>query len=108
MEAGLEEGRAILKLQRLTVGANVEGHAFECRMTLGLDRQVPDELVALLDAVFDEEAVADGVVGHVVLDQQVVGPVHRHAAAVGVVDGGILDVLPLPIAVDVPVDRVAR
>jgi hypothetical protein len=65
-------------------------------MTLGLDRQVADELVAGLDAVFEEEAVAHGVVGHVVLDAQVVGAVHGHAAVEGVVDGGVPDVLALP------------
>src|SRR5690606_23774129 len=40
-------------------------------------------------------------------DQQVVGAVHRHAPAGGVVNRGVLDVLAGPIAVDVPVDRVA-
>ena len=55
-------------------------------MALGLDCQVLDELVAVLDAVFEEEAVADGVVGHVVLDAQEVRAVHGHAAVVGVVD----------------------
>ena len=77
-------------------------------MALGLDRQVADELVAVLDAVFEEEAVADGVVGDVVLDAQVVGAVHGHAAVVGVVDRGVLDVLALRLPHQVPVDRVAR
>ena len=76
-------------------------------MTLGLDRQVVDELVAVLDAVFHEEAVTDGVVGHVVLDVQVVGAVHGHAAVVGVVDRGVLDVLALRVADQMPVDRIA-
>ena len=62
-------------------------------MTLDLDRQVLDELVTVLDTVFHEEAVTDDVVGHVVLDTQVVGAVHGHAAIVGVVDGRVLDVL---------------
>ena len=57
-------------------------------MALGLDAEVVDELVAGLDRVFEEEAVAHGVEGHVVLDPQIVGAVHRHAAAVGVVDRG--------------------
>ncbi len=64
-------------------------------MALDLDGQVVHELVAVLDAVFEEEAVTDDVVGHVVLDPQVVGAVHRHAAVVGVVDGRVLDVLAL-------------
>ena len=55
-------------------------------MALDLDRQVVDELVAVLDAVFEEEAVTDGVVGHVVLNAQEVRAVHGHAAVVGVVD----------------------
>ena len=38
------------------------------------------------DAVFEEEAVTDGVVGHVVLNAQEVRAVHGHAAVVGVVD----------------------
>ena len=46
-----------------------------------------DELIAGLDAVFHEETVAHGVVGHVVLHLQVVGAVHRHAAIEGIVDG---------------------
>ncbi len=70
-------------------------HAGLGRMALGLDREVADELVAVLDAVFEEEAVTHGVVGHVVLDAQVVRAVHGHAAVVGVVDRGVLDVLAL-------------
>ena len=64
------------------------------RMALGLDRQVADKLVAGLDAVFEEEAVTHVVVGHVVLDLQVVRAVHGHAAVVGVVDRRVPDVLP--------------
>ena len=64
-------------------------------MALGLDRQVVNELVAVLDAVFEEEAVTDGVVGHVVLDAQVIRAMHGHAAVVGVVDRGVPDVLAL-------------
>ncbi len=75
-------------------------------MTLGLDRQVVDELVAVLDAVFHEEAVTDGVVGHVVFNVQVVGAMHGHAAAVGVVNRGVLDVLPFRVADQMPVDRI--
>ena len=64
-------------------------------MTLGLNREVLDVLVAVLDAVFEEEAVTHGVVGHVVLDAQVVRAVHGHAAVVRVVDRGVPDVLTL-------------
>ena len=56
-------------------------------MALDLDRQVLDKLVAVLDAIFHEETVADDVVGDVVLDSQVVGAVHRHATIEGIVDG---------------------
>ncbi len=77
-------------------------------MALGLDRQVVHELVAVLDAVFQEEAVTDGVVGHVVLDDHVIGAVYGHAAVVGVVERGVLDVLPIRIADQMPVDRIAR
>ncbi len=55
-----------------------------------------------------EEAVAHGVAGDVVLDTQVVGAVHRHAAAVAVVDRRVPDVLPVAVAAEVPVDRIAR
>ena len=75
-------------------------------MALGLDRQVADVLVAGLDAVFEEEAVTDGVVGHVVLNLQVVRAMHGHAAVVGVVDRGVPDVLPFAIADQMPVDRI--
>ena len=75
-------------------------------MTLGLDRQVADKLVAVLDAVFEEEAVTDGVVGHVVLNLQVIRAMHGHTAVVGVVDRGVPDVLPFGIADQMPVDRI--
>ena len=75
-------------------------------MTLGLDRQVADKLVAVLDAVFDEEAVTDGVVGHVVFNAQVVRAMHGHTAVEGVVDRGVPDVLPLRVADQMPVDRI--
>ena len=102
----MSEGSRVLRF--LSVGGEIHGHAVQCRMTLGLDGQVPDELVTGLDAVFHEEAVAHGVVGDIVLDAQVVGAVHRHAAAVGVMDRGIADVLPGAFAAQVPVDGVAR
>ena len=87
--------------------AEVRRLARQGRMTLGLDAEIVDELVARLDRVFEEEAVTDGVEGHVVLDPDVVGAVHRHAAAVGVVDRRVADVLALAVADEVPVDRVA-
>jgi len=65
-------------------------------VALGLDGEVADERVAGLDPVLDEEAVADGVVGDVVLDPEVVRAVDGDAAAVGVVDRGVADVLPAP------------
>ena len=76
-------------------------------MALDLDGQVVHELVAVLDAVFEEEAVTDDVVGHVVLDVQVVRAMHGHATVVGVVDRGVLDVLALRIAHQMPVDGIA-
>ena len=78
-------------------------------MALDLDGEIPDELVAVLDAVFQEEAVTDDVVGHVVLDAQVIRAVHGHAAVVRVVDGGVLDVLALALIADqMPVDGIPR
>ena len=65
------------------------------RVALGLDCQVMDKLIAGLDAVFHEEAVAHGVVGDVVLHLQVIGAVHRHAAIESVVDGRVANVLAL-------------
>jgi hypothetical protein len=76
-------------------------------MTLGLDPEVADKLVAVLDAVFHEEAVTDGVVGDVVFNAQEIRAVHGHTAVVGVVDRGVLDVLPLRVADQMPVDRIA-
>jgi len=37
-------------------------------VALGLDGEIVDELVARLDPIFEKEAVAYRVVGHVVLD----------------------------------------
>ncbi len=51
--------------------------------------------------------MTDDVVGHVVLNAQEVRAVHRHAAAVRVVDGGVLDVLALRVTHQMPVDRIA-
>ena len=77
-------------------------------MTLGQDPQVVHELVAVLHAVFEEEAVTNVVVGHVVLNVHVICAMHGHAAAVGVVNRGVLDVLPLRIADQMPMDRIPR
>ena len=44
-------------------------------MAFGEDGEVVDELVAGLDRVFEEEAVADRVERDVILDPQVVGAV---------------------------------
>ena len=63
--------------------------------------------VIVLDTVFHEEAMPHGVVGDIVLNAQEVGAMHGHAAVVGVVNCGVPDVLPLHVAVDMPVDRVA-
>jgi hypothetical protein len=77
-------------------------------MTLDLDSQIFDKLVAVLDAIFHEETVADDVVGDVVLDPQVIGAMHCHAAVVGVVNGRVPDVLPFTaVAYKMPVNRVA-
>ena len=90
----------------LSVGGGIRGHAFQCRMTLGLDCQVFDEFITVLDPVFEEEAVTDSVVGHVVLHVQEVRAMHGHTAVVGVVERRVLDVLPLGIADQMPVDRI--
>ena len=67
----------------LAVCGQVVGHALHGGMTLDLDRQVLHELVTAFNTVFHEEAVADDVVGDVVLDAQVIGTVHGHAAVEG-------------------------
>ncbi len=41
--------------------ARLDGDAWLARMALGLDGEVADELVAVLDAILEEEAVAHGV-----------------------------------------------
>ncbi len=52
-EAGLPGGRSIRVLRGFSpLAARFVGHARQCGMTLGLDGQVPDERVAVLDAVF--------------------------------------------------------
>src|SRR5690606_20382735 len=79
----------------LAGSGEVGRHAGLGGVALGLDGQVAHVLVAVLDAILEEEAVAHGVVGHVVVDLQVVRAVHGHAAVVRVVNGGILDVLAL-------------
>ena len=76
-------------------------------MALDLDRQVVHELVAVLRAVFEEEAVTDGVVGHVVFDVQKIRAMHGHTAVVGVMKRRVLDVLPLRVADQMPVDRIS-
>ena len=76
-------------------------------MTLGLDAEVADKLVAGLDAVFEEETVTHGVIGDIVLDQQIVCAVHGYAATVSVVNRRVSDVLPFCVTVQMPVDRVA-
>jgi hypothetical protein len=76
-------------------------------MAFGLNAEIPHIFVARLDSVLEEEAVTHVVVGHVVLDAEVIRAVHRHAAAVGVVDRRVLDVLAPAFSDQVPVDRVA-
>src|SRR5210317_1129522 len=77
----------------LTVGGQIVWHTFHGGMTLGLNRQVFNERVAGLDAIFHEETMAHGVVGDIVFYLQVIGAVHGHTAVEGVVDGRIPEVL---------------
>src|SRR5690606_25411145 len=77
-------------------------------MTLCLDTEIPDEPVAVLDSVFEEEAVTDGVVGHVVFDLQRMRAMHGRAAVVRVVNRGVPDVLALGFTDQMPVDRISR
>ena len=65
-----------------------------------------DEPVVVLDAVFKEEAMTDGVVSHVVLDLQVMGAMHRRASVERVVNRRVANVLTLGFANQMPVDRV--
>ncbi len=74
------DGQAVVEVRALSGCGEPGRDAGLGGMALGLDGQVVHELVAVLDAVFQEEAVTDGVVGNVVLDLQVVRAVHRHAA----------------------------
>jgi hypothetical protein len=75
-------------------------------MALGQDRQVVHDLVVVLHAVFKEEAVTNIVVGHVVFNAQVIRAMDGHAAAVGVANRRVPDVLPLRIADQMPMDRI--
>ena len=89
--------------------AKVGRIAGQAGVALGLDCQIADVLVAFLDAVFHKEAVAHSIVGHVILNLQVVGAVDRHTAVVGVVDRRVPDVLSRASVTDqMPVYRVAR
>jgi hypothetical protein len=99
-------GLAIRSRSMLPGRGEVCRHARRVRMTLGQYPQVVHELVAVLHGVFEEEAVTNVVVGHVVFNAQVIGAVHGHATAVGVVDRGVLDVLTLGVADQMPVDRI--
>src|SRR5688572_11693316 len=80
----------------------------QCRMTLGLDSQVLDDLVTRLNTVLHEEAVAYGVVRNIVFNEQIIRAMNGHAAVVGVVNRGVFDVLPGHVAVDMPVDGITR
>src|SRR4030095_7135857 len=103
---GVLAGRIEVRAGRRSERGEVSRVAGLGRMTLGLDRQVADVLVAGLDAVFEEEAVTDGVVGHIVLNLQIVRAMHGHAAVEGVVDRGVPDVLALAVTDYMPVDRI--
>ena len=103
---GVLAGRIEVRAVRRSERGEVCRDARRVRMALGQDPQVVDELVAVLHGVFEEEAVTNVVVGHVVFNVQVICAMHGHAAAVGVVNRGVLDVLPLRIADQMPVDRI--
>ena len=103
---GVLAGRLEVRAVRRSERGEVCRVARRVRMALGQDRQVVDELVVVLHAVFEEEAVTNVVVGHVVFNVQVICAMHGHAAAVGVVNRRVLDVLPLRIADQMPMDRI--
>ena len=77
-------------------------------MTFGQHPQVPKILVTVFHAIFEEVAVAHVVVCHIVLNPHIVRTVYRHAAAVGIVNRRVLNVLPLRIAHQMPMDRIPR
>ena len=79
----------------------------QCWMTLGLDSQVFDDLITRLYTVLHEKAVPHSVVGDIVFNAQVIRAMNGHAAAVGVVNRGVLNVLSRHVAVEMPVNRVA-
>ena len=55
-------------------------------MALGQYPQVAQILVAVLHAVFEEVAVTDVVVSHIVLNPDIVRTMYRHAATEGVMN----------------------
>src|SRR5262249_45027044 len=75
-------------------------------MALGQNPQVVQILVAVFHAIFEEVAVTDVVVRHIVLNTHIVRTMYRHTAAVGVVNRGVLDVLRLRIANQMPMDGI--
>src|SRR5690606_27914460 len=96
---------AIIERFHLASRGEVGRNTWQGRMALGLDGQVADKLVAVLNAVLEEEAVTDGVVGHVVFDLQVIGAMHGRTTVEGIVDGRVSDVLAQRVADQMPVDR---
>ena len=102
--AGRARSRSAPRSGRAEVCRNT---GFAVGMAFGHYAEVVNELVAGLHRVFEEEAVTHGVEGHVVFDPHVIGAMHGHAAAVGVVNRRVLDILPLSFADDVPMDRIA-
>src|SRR3954471_19819809 len=96
----------------LTLGAAAVGSddcicrtARSAGMALGQYSQVVHILVSVLNTIFEEIAVTNVVVGHIVLHTDIVRTMYRHTTAVGIVNRRVLNVLPLRIANQMPMDR---
>ena len=75
-------------------------------LLLGEQDQIAEDRVVLLDAVLDEDAVAEDMEQHVVLHAQPVHAVHPDAAIEAVVHGAVGDEGALHLADPMEVDRV--
>ena len=104
-------GRAILDVVVVGIGHPVGGRRDIIVLQTGarLDEHghVAVEAVVFLDAVLQEEGAAHDVVDEVLLDLHPVGAVDVGGAVEGLVDGALLDVGRVHVAVQVEVDGVA-
>jgi len=72
------------------------------------NREVSGEVIVLLNPVLEYEAVAEGIVGNVVLDADLVGLMNNYTSLIGVNDGIVPDDGAGDVTRHVKVDRLER